>query len=62
MKMIIRVIDRLHNQLTKPTDPVGSMPGWMNDMYNKFTKVGNENKGKLITIGLPQYILPKLLK
>jgi hypothetical protein len=46
MKMIIRVIDRLHNQLTKPTDPVGPMPGWMNDIYNKFTNIGNEHKGK----------------
>jgi hypothetical protein len=23
------------------------MPGWMNDIYKKFTNVGNENKGKL---------------
>ncbi|RGB41839.1 hypothetical protein C1646_738849 [Rhizophagus diaphanus] len=44
MKILIKVIDRLHNQLTKPADPVESMPGWMNDMYKKFTNTGNENK------------------
>ncbi|CAI2170936.1 4833_t:CDS:10 [Funneliformis geosporum] len=44
MKMIIRVIDRLHNQLTKSTGPDDPMPGWMNDMYKKFTNIGNEIK------------------
>ncbi|GES81504.1 DNA-dependent protein kinase catalytic subunit [Rhizophagus clarus] len=44
MKIIIKVIDRLHNQLTKPTDPVESMPGWINDIYKKFINTGNENK------------------
>ncbi len=48
MKMIIKVIDRLHNQLSKPTGPSDQMPGWMNDMYKKFTNIGNEIKGKLI--------------
>jgi hypothetical protein len=50
MKMIIKVIDRLHNQLTKPADPVESMPGWMNDIYKKFTNIGNENKGNYLLI------------
>ncbi|CAG8489558.1 14379_t:CDS:10 [Funneliformis mosseae] len=44
MKMIIRVIDRLHNQLTKSTGPDDQMPGWMNDIYKKFTNIGNEIK------------------
>lgn len=50
MKILIKVIDRLHNQLTIPADPVESMPGWMNDMYKKFTNTGNENKGKLLLV------------
>lgn len=50
MKILIKVIDRLHSQLTKPADPVELMPGWMNDMYKKFTNIGNENKGKLLLV------------
>ncbi|CAG8506964.1 12822_t:CDS:10, partial [Acaulospora colombiana] len=38
MKMIIKVIERLHSDITPPPSELAeSMPGWMNEMYKKFS-------------------------
>ncbi|CAG8455683.1 16904_t:CDS:10, partial [Cetraspora pellucida] len=56
MKMIIRVIERLHTEITPPNTSE-STPIWMNDLHKKFTKKAFEKYASIWIRPLMQLII-----